>query len=282
MKKFYLVAIFIFLNVSIFFASQKNEMAELAFTQSCDAFKEGDWSSAMILLRKALSFEENNNPDTWYMLISSEMYASSYEQASRDCDFFIENFPSSYYIPYVQYQKGRTLFLAKEYEKSILHLSDFCHQYGENEMYASALFWMAESFFESYNYAEAKSLYERILNDFPEDSKFPLAQERLKTISERSREEKLLYLLKKTGEAYLSAKEGYEKNLKMYDTVSATSADATKRLSDLQQKNTELENENAYLRSRVAELENYRENERIKLLKQKASILESLLEGAAK
>lgn len=282
MKKRYMAFFLGIFCLSFSFSGEKSIGAETAFTQSCDAFINGDWTSSMILLRKAISYEENDTADVWYMLISSEMYAGSYDAASRDCDAFIEKFPASSYIPYVLYQKGRTLFYANEYEKSILLLSDFCHQYHDNEMYASALFWMAEAFFESYNYAEARALYERIVADFPDDSKAPISKLRLETISQRTREEKLLYLLKKTGEAYLSAKEGYENQIRMYDTVSDLSSDATKRLSDLQKKNTELETENSYLRARISELENYRENEAIKRLKEKARSVEVLIDREAK
>ncbi|MBR7064268.1 MAG: tetratricopeptide repeat protein [Treponema sp.] len=280
MKKHCIAFFAFFLCVSFLFS--KNQNAEAAFTQSCQAFQSGDWNSAVILLRKAVSYKENDNDDTWYMLINSEMYAGSYVAASTDCDLFLEKFPNSSYVPYVRYQKGRTYFYAKEYDKSILLLSDFCHQYNENEMYASSLFWIAESFFETYNYTEAKPLYERIIEEFPNDPKAPLSQEKLELIAKHTREEKLLYLLKKTGEAYLTAKEGYEKQIKMYDTVSQVSSDATNKLSDLQKRNTELETEIAYLKARITELENYRENEAIRRLKEKAHVLENILDGGAK
>jgi TolA-binding protein len=235
-------------------AFAENTVETAAFVQGCSAFKSGDWNSAMILLRKAVSYSANDTADSWYMLIVSEMYAGEYKSASADCDTFIRSFPDSMYMAYIRYQKGRALFYLGEYEKSALWLSDFCHQYPEHEMYASALFWIAESFYAGYDYDEAGALYERIINEYPGDAKASAAQYRIETIAQRTREEKLLYLLKKTGEEYLSAKEDYEKQLKMYDSSSA--AANVKRIADLQKENSDLQNETAALKKQIAQLQN--------------------------
>ncbi|MCK9170051.1 MAG: tetratricopeptide repeat protein [Treponema sp.] len=234
--------------------SAENTVESAAFVQGCSAFKSGDWNSAMILLRKAVSYPVNNTADSWYMLIVSEMYAGEYKSASSDCDSFVSAFPDSMYTAYIRYQKGRSLFYLGEYEKSVLWLSDFCHQYPEHEMYASALFWIAESFYAGYDYDEALPLYQRIISEYQGDAKAPAAQYRIETIGQRTREEKLLYLLKKTGEEYLSAKEDYEKQLKMYDSSSA--AANVKRIADLQKQNTDLQNEIASLKQQVVQLQN--------------------------
>jgi TolA-binding protein/cell division protein FtsB len=223
-----------------------------SFAQGCSAYKVGDWHSSMILLRKAVAYPANNTADTWYMLISSEMYAGEYKSALTDSDSFITSFPRSQYLPYIQYQKGRALFYLGEYEKSVLLLSDFCHQFPENKMYASALFWIAESFYAGYNYDEARALYERIVREYPSDAKAPAAQYRIETIAQRTREEKLLYLLKKTGEEYLSAKEDYEKQLKMYDSSAVTGS--SRKIAELQRQNSALEEEVASLKKQVAQL----------------------------
>ncbi|MBP3710335.1 MAG: tetratricopeptide repeat protein [Treponema sp.] len=263
-----------------------------AFVQGCDAFKKGDWYSAMLLLRKATAFPVNDTAETWYMLIASEMYAASYAEAALDCDYYLHSFPDSMYVSYVQYQKGRASFYLGDYEKAVLLLSDFCHQYRDDELYASALFWIAESFFSGYNYDEARALYARIVDEYPEDAKASAAQFRLETIAQRTREEKLLHLLKKTGEAYLSAKEGYEKQLKTYDTINASNT--LQRVSDLQRQNSELVSEIAILRAQIAELELHmasipenadeqpQVNEYILRLKEKARQVQNMLDGGAR
>ncbi|MFA6856112.1 MAG: tetratricopeptide repeat protein [Treponema sp.] len=254
LKRIKLAAAAVLLLVCAVPVSAENTVENAAFVQGCSAFKSGDWDSAMVLLRKAVSYSVNNTADSWYMLIVSEMYAGEYKSASADCDAFIRSFPDSMYTAYIRYQKGRALFYLGQYEKSVLWLSDFCHQYPEHEMYASALFWIAESFYAGYDYDEALPLYQRIVNEYQGDAKSSAAQYRIETIAQRTREEKLLYLLKKTGEEYLSAKEDYEKQLKMYDSSSA--AANVKRIADLQKQNTDFQNEIAALKKQIVQLQN--------------------------
>jgi TolA-binding protein len=226
---------------------------QTALAQGCEAFRSGDWNSAVLLLRKAAAYSENNTAETQYMLIASEMYAGQYRGASQDCDTFLSSYSDSTYAPFVQYQKGRALFYLGEYDKSVLLLSDFCHQYPENGMYASALFWIAESFYAACSYDEARALYERIVTEFSDDEKAPAAQYRIETIAQRTREEKLLYLLRQTGEEYLSAKEDYEKQLKL--SGSTTTETLHQKVIDLQKRNAELETGMADLRRQVADLQ---------------------------
>lgn len=261
-KKSLLVCFIIFIISSNICASEETEknLSSVAFVQGTNAFKKGEWMSSVFLLRKALSYQENNNAETLYMLITAEMYAGEYKSAYNDCQQFLDNFSSSQYVSYILYHKGRALFYLGEYEKSILTLSDYCHQYPEHEMYASALFWIGESFYASFNYNESKLLYERILNEFPNDSKASSAQYRIETINQRAREEKLLYLLRETGEEYLAAKEDYERQLKLYG--SETAEEVRRRLITLQEKNAQLESKISEYEKNISALKE--ENKKIK------------------
>lgn len=269
--------------------SSESSLAGSAFVQGAKAFGAGEWMSSIFLLRKAVAYSENNNAETWYMLITAEMYAGEYKNAFQDCESYLIDFSDSPYVSHVLYHKGRSLFCMGEFEKSVLTLSDFCHQYQEHEMYPSALYWIAESFFAGYNYDDAKLLYQTIVNEYPDDAKAVAAQYRIETIAQSSREEKLLYLLKETGEEYLAAKEEYERQLKY--AGAENSGDVRRRILDLQKKNAELEkafNEvslaNAELQAKLeAELEKNadikKENSLIIYdLKKKASITQELLE----
>ena len=176
-----------------------------------------------------------------------------------------------------------------EYEKAILLLSDFCHQYPENSLYPSALFWIGESFYSSYNYDESRLIFERLVNDFPEDTKTPTAQFRLDSLNQRTREEKLLYLLKETGEEYLSAKEDYERQMRIYG--SETSEEVRRRMADLQKKNADLElqnknltiekntlqKENDSLQDKVYESEKQQDNARKTELTDNQEVVEKLV-----
>lgn len=186
--------------------------------QGYEAFKNADWTSATFFLRKAVTVPANSTAETWYMLVMSQMYSGDYTSVVADCDTFLSLFNASDLEPYIMYQKGRALHYLGQNEDSVLVLSDFCHQNPDNEMYPSALFWIAECFYADYNFDTARTMYERIVTDYPSDAKAPEAEHRLETISQREREQKLLYLLKMTSEEYLNARELYERQLKQYQT----------------------------------------------------------------
>lgn len=254
MKKFFVFALLILMSANFGFTQTSTQSPSVtAFVQGAKAFSAGEWTSSIFLLRKALSYPENFNQDTWYMLITAEMYAGEYKNAFQDCETFTQNFPESPYDSYVLYHRGRALFCMGEYEKSVLVLSDFCHQFPEHEMYPSALYWIAESFFAAYNYEDAELLYSAVVNDYPDDAKADSAQYRLETIKQAGREEKLLYLLKETGEEYLAAKEEYERQLRLSGIE--TTSDARRRILDLQRENSDNERRILELEHEVASLQ---------------------------
>ncbi len=259
MKKFSAVVLMT-LSFSLSVAAQG--LAASAFVQGAKAFSAGEWTSSIFLLRKAISYPENFNADTWYMLITAEMYAGEYKNAYQDCETYMQNFPESPYDSYVLYHRGRALYCMGEYEKSVLVLSDFCHQYPEHEMYPSALYWIGESFFASYNYDDAEVLYSAIVNDYSDDAKADAAQYRLGTIKQAAREEKLLYLLKETGEEYLAAKEEYERQLKLSGADSTS--DARRRLLDMQRTNSDLERRTLELEHEISQLKEKLDEEKKK------------------
>ena len=231
-----------------------SETGSYAFVEGCKSFSLGDWENAIFMLKKAVAYEDYETPDTYYMLITSEVEAGEYKAALNDCDYFLKQFPSSIYISRVTYLKGKILFNLKEYDKSVVVLSDFCHQYKNDDMYSYALFYIAESLYENSKYDESESIYERIVQEFPNSPKFAASQYRIESILQRSREEKLLYLLKQTGEEYLAAKEDYERQLRLYNSDSVSSA--KDRLHESQQKNAELESYVKDLEKQIAELQN--------------------------
>ena len=101
----------------------------------------------------------------------------------------------------------------------------------------------------------------------------------MESIAQRSREEKLLYLLKQTGEEYLAAKEDYEKQLKLYNSDAINST--KDKLLDAQKRNKNLEEQIKDLESQINQLKEEKafqeaENQRIKQEIENQRIEESL------
>lgn len=212
----FLIFIMIFSLCAFLPAQPLSENSDSAARQGYEAFRNEDWNSAAVFLRKAVSLPADATDENYLMLIKSEIYSGEYKMAQEDCTRFLDKFPLSVYASFVQYQNGRLLHLLGKNDDAVIALSDFCKQHYDDELYPLALFWIAEAFYDEYNFDTAKGLYERLVNDFPNSAKAKDAQYKLDLIAQRAREEKLLYLLKVIGEENLSTREEYERQLKVY------------------------------------------------------------------
>ena len=253
MKKL-LTAVFAF---SVFFFCNFGFAAKYSADQEqgFEAYRKNDWTSAIFFLRKAGS--SGYDAESLYMLVMSEINAGEYKDALSDAMLFTQKFPESHYFPYIQFQRGKILHFLGRSEDAVLVLSDFCHQYSDSELYASALYWIAECFYAEYNFDSARSLYERVVIDFPSDSKANDCRYRLEMIAQREREEKLIYLLKVTGEENLSAREEYERQIKLYQTqdklgLRKSLGDAQTRIMELESLLEEQKELNTSLQAKLA------------------------------
>ncbi len=257
----FLSSVFILVTSSLFLPSSfiprgycesVSDSINSTLAQGYKAFSQEDWISAVFFLRNAVSSPQGVSEEALYMLIKSEVYAGEYKQAQADCEYFMELYPVSMYSNVVLYQNGHLLHLIGKNENAILCLSDFCHKNPEHSLYAAALYWMAESFYEEYNFDDARPLYERVAREFPDDGKAPDSVYKIYMIDQREREEKLLYLLKVTGEENLAAREEYERKLRIYqaegnrelkEKLMKESRNAENRMSELEKefKNKSLE-----------------------------------------
>ena len=210
-----------------------------ALMRGFESYRNKDWLSSVIFLRQALNASDDATAEVLYMLIMSEMYSEDYEGAVSDCDAFLSHFPASPLVDNVRYQKGRSLHYIGQNDESVLVLSDFCHENPDSGMYPSALYVIAECFYDDYNFDTAHRLYEQLVADYPDDAKAADARFTLDAIAQREREQKLLLLLKTTGEEYVSARENYERQLREYETEDIVALrrqlnEAYSRISDLE------------------------------------------------
>lgn len=237
--------LFLFCLCQINLYAEENQSDVDFLTKGYEAFYNGDWDTSSLLLKKAISSPENFTAEVWYMLIMCYVNSGKYGEVVSSASIFFENFDDSDLKSYVLYQQGKAYHLLNQNDSAVLVLSDFCHQNPESELYSSALYWLGECFFADYNYETARALYERVVSDFPDSSKCEDSKFKLDMINQREREQKLLYLLKMTGEEYLYSKENYEKQLKEYQTQDIVSLrkqlkDATQRIKELEESNSKV------------------------------------------
>lgn len=253
-KRFLTISIYAFLlTVSPVFAKESNSAA--FYTDGCLAFSNGNWESSVSLLKKAVEDPLFDIADVRYMLISAEIYAGDEKSALVECDDFLTTFKDYIYYSRVQYTKGKLLFNLKEYNRAYVILSDFCHNNKEDDFYPTALFYMAECLYADSSFDYAETLYEQIVKDYSDNEKAEPAQFRLESIAQRSREEKLLYLLQQTNDELAAAKADYENQVKLLASDSnAVEAETVEKLLESQRKNKELEEQLKDMENQLQEL----------------------------
>lgn len=224
-----------------------------------EAYKNKDWSNALFFLRKASGVKESSSEEVWLLMILTEMHVSDYYAVLRDADVFSRRFPSSRYIPHIEYQIQLARFGLGLYEEAAEGFSAFTATYSDHPLLPSALFWAGESLYRQYEYARALPLYKRVVDEYPESSKYAESVYRIELLKQREREEKLLYLLRVTGEEAASAREDYERQVKLLQGEEALSLKRNvqkleEKLAALQTSYEESRQQNEALNTRVNEL----------------------------
>lgn len=224
-----------------------------------EAYKNKDWSNALFFLRKASGVKESSSEEVWLLMILTEMHVSDYYAVLRDADVFLRRFPSSRYIPHIEYQIQLARFGLGLYEESAEGFSAFAATYSDHPLLPSALFWAGESLYRQYEYARSLPLYKRVVDEYPESSKYAESVYRIELLKQREREEKLLYLLRVTGEEAASAREDYERQVKLLQGEEALSLKRNvqkleEKLAALQTSYEESRQQNEALNTRVNEL----------------------------
>lgn len=213
-KKILSLALLLLSLVSVIWAENDNSL----LIRGLEAYKQKDWTTALFFLRKASTLPENVTPETWYVLIMAEVYASDLESVLTDGAYFIQKFSQSPYVSQVEYQMARATFLLEDYNQALVMFEDFCKKYPNHDLYSSSLFWKAESLYQLYNFVDAEKFFKEVITNYPESPKVIEAAFRVELLEQRAREEKLLYLLRVTGEENLAAREDYERQIRQYQS----------------------------------------------------------------
>ncbi len=232
-----------------------------------DAYARSDWKNALEHFRKAVSRPETATAEAWYWLVMSEISLGDHTGALRNADRFLAAFPQDGRTADIQYQKGRVLFLEAQYERSIQALYTFVSSWPRHALVSSAYYWIGESLFAVGRYEEAAGLFYRVVSVYPGSVKHEASVYRLSLIERTSREEELLGLLKLSHEESLRVIEEYQRRERTYEqAINAYQ----KRISDMikdsrlgeletqlgeeKNRNARLQDDNAALEMRIAEL----------------------------
>jgi tol-pal system protein YbgF len=124
-----------------------------------------------------LSANENDAYDKAVNLILKDRL---YEQAIPEFKKFLQNFPSSSYVPNAQYWLGQLLFNKQDWAGAGEQFQSLITDYPDSSKKADAMLKLGITEMERSNAARAKQLWEQVIAEFADSSSAKLAEKRLK------------------------------------------------------------------------------------------------------
>lgn len=155
--------------------------------------------------------------DAYYWVSLSYIALNKLPDAEKNLEYFLLNFKDNSYVPEGYYQKGRLLYLQKEYQKSIQVLYTFVTSYKDNPYVGNAYYWIGESLYRLGHFAEAKKVFEAVISKYPTSFKVEAARYRLSLIDLKQRELELMKLLRWSNENALKAEEQFNQRQTVYE-----------------------------------------------------------------
>jgi TolA-binding protein len=209
--------------------------------------------------------QQESAADAYYWISRAYMAIGNYEEASRNLEYFLANYPAHPYLSDALYQKGRLLYLQGDPESAIQVFDRFLTEYPDSEYAGSAYFWMGECLFSLGQLEEAARVFNAVITEYPKSVKLEAARYRLALIEFKKRENELLKLLQWSHEEALKSVEEFRRREKAYEQAidvyqrklsspdeSATGAETEAALEQLRSENQALKDTIAALETQLA------------------------------
>jgi len=133
------------------------------------------------------------------MSVRSELDQRHTIQAIEELQSFLDDYPTSDRAKEAQgllkecrsklakkaYENGRLYFKRKQYEAALIYLKDVINGYHDTEWVAPAQFQIAEVYFKQEKFDQAKTEYQKFLENFPQDKLAKKAKERLEQLNQK-------------------------------------------------------------------------------------------------
>lgn len=183
-----------------------------------DLFSDGQYDKTIQFLGAFLQNPPNNiqKAAAYLLLAKSYIAVGNLDEAEKNLEYYIANYPRAADFQEALYQKGRLLFMQEDFENSVQSLQGFLITYPKSTFVPSAWFWIGESLYALGRLDEAQSAYRKILSDFPSSVKVEAAQYKVSLIQLTQKEVELARLLKWSHEEFLKSTEEFQAREKTY------------------------------------------------------------------
>jgi TolA-binding protein len=215
-------------NYSLFAQTQGETLLRNGIT----LFGNTSYDDAIRIFREIILDSEYTgyHDEAYFWIAKSYIALRQYEDAEKNLEFFIAEFPDSPTIPESLYQRGRLLFLRHEYEAAILALKEHIDRFPDSSFVANSYFWIGEALYAQGQFEPARDIFSIVVNEYPSSFKVEAARYRVSLIDLKEREEELLKLIKWSHEEYLNALEDFQRRERNYEQAIAV---LQRKLADL-------------------------------------------------
>lgn len=177
-----------------------------------------DFAGAMARFSEALSADPSVDQEATahFWRAKAAIGANRLDEAERSLEHYLSAFSGHRFATEATYQRGRLLYLQRDFEASITALNAFIAAYPESPFVANAVYWSGEALFSLGRVDEAKQLFEIVLRDYATSFRVEAARYRIALIELSARERELLQLLQWSHEEYLRAVDDFERREHAY------------------------------------------------------------------
>lgn len=187
--------------------------SDTVLNQGLSAFRGNDFATARARFQEALleARDADTEATAYFWLGKAAMAEGKLEEAERNFEYYLQNFPNHRFIPEARYQQGRLLFMQDDFESAIQLLELFIQIHPDSPFVANAVYWSGEALFNLGRLEESRRVFQRVLRDFPTSFRVEAARYRIAVIELTFREQELLQLLRWSHEEYLRAVDEFQR-----------------------------------------------------------------------
>lgn len=244
----------------------ESEKAKQLLQEGMQYFSAERFNQAIVSFRNIVLDSElaAYHGEGYFWIARSYTAINKLEEAERNLEHFLLNFPDHPRYSEAYYQKGRLLYLQSNYEGTIQVLQSFLDRYSKSPFVSNAYYWIGESLYALGYLAEAEKTFGKIVADFPKSYKLEAAKYRISMIEFKKKEQELLKLLKWSHEESLKTIQEFQKREKTYEQAivayqrkiaSYETEDFEKKYREVAEKLAVKEEENKKLNNQIEELQ---------------------------
>lgn len=180
-------------------------------------YSNGKYIEALYFFNELIEAEsEEYKGDAWFWSAKSYLASGEIDNAEKNLEYFLLNYPRNLNYSEAYYYKGRILFIQKEYDKAIELFNSFIRSSPFSPFASNAYYWIGDCLYSTGYFDEALEMYRKVVSDYPSSYKLEAAQYKISLIDFRFREEELLRLIRWSHEESIRTIEEYRNREKNY------------------------------------------------------------------